>query len=304
MSTPPIQLEACERRFGERVALCDANLTLERGEIVGLAGPNGSGKTTLLRLLSGFLRPTSGSVRVFGMTPYSDQPRVMRRASFVFAPPALYGNLTAREHLLHLSAIRTADMPRVERREIDEALEQVGLLDRAGDRVRTFSFGMRQRLALALALVPVPELLVLDEPTDGLDPLAIGELRELLLRLRDERGATILFSSHLLSEVERLADRTWILSEGKTLFQGSPRELLDETESTRLRADDSVKAKRILEERGVRVRRVGEELEVRGTSLNEVRGFLGEEGVELLEYWNRRPSLEDALLARLEESEA
>ena len=211
----PVEVRGARRSFGRRVALDDVSLVVGPGEIVGLVGPNGSGKTTLLRLISGFLRPDAGDVRVFAIDPFRDQPRVMERTRFAFAPPALFETLTAEEHLRYLASIRANGMPPVSRTEIARTLETVGLADRAGDRVKTFSFGMRQRLALAQALLPTPKLLVLDEPTDGLDPLAVLELRDLLLRLRDEHGLAILLSSHLLMEVEELVDGMLVLSEGR-----------------------------------------------------------------------------------------
>ncbi len=222
----PIRVSGANRRFAARVALDGVDLEVRPGEIAALIGPNGSGKTTLLKLVAGFLRPDSGEVRVFGLDPARERPAVMRRTRFAFAPPALFEALTAREHLVHLVGIGGG---RAKASEIERALETVGLADRADERVRAFSFGMRQRLALAQALVPVPELIVLDEPTDGLDPLAVLELREVLRRLRDEHGTAVLLSSHLLVEVEELVDRLLVLHEGRELFGGSPAELLRET---------------------------------------------------------------------------
>lgn len=220
-----IETTRVARRFGKRLALAGIDLELREGSILALVGPNGSGKTTLLRLLAGFLRPTAGSVRLFGLDPYRRRPSVMAHARFAFAPPALYDNLTARETLTALCRIGDGDSP--SNADIHGALETVGLSDRANDRVRAFSFGMRQRLALALTLLPRPRLLVLDEPTDGLDPLAVLELRAILRRIRDEHGVTILLSSHLLTEVEELVDELLLLNEGHALFHGAPLDLLE-----------------------------------------------------------------------------
>lgn len=210
------------RVFGRRQALEGVDLTLSAGRIIALAGPNGSGKTTLLNIIAGLLRPTSGSVRIFGLDPFRRRTEVMRRAGFDFAPPPLYDILTAREHLRFLSAAGAGRRDRPDASQIDAALRIVGLAERAEDKVRTFSFALRQRLALAQGLVPTPRLLVLDEPTDGLDRQAILELRNILRQLCDEHRMSILLSSHLLIELERLADHLLVLNEGRALFITHP----------------------------------------------------------------------------------
>ena len=223
MGEPVVRARGLARRFGARLALAPLELEVGAGEVLGLVGPNGSGKTTLLRMLSGFLKPSEGELRVLGCEPWSERARLMERARFAFAPPPLYERMSAREHLRCLGALG-GEPPSAA--DIQRALDTVGLGERADERVRAFSFGMRQRLALAQALVPRPELLVLDEPTDGLDPLAVLELREVLARLAREEGVTVLLSSHLLVEVEELVDRMLVLFEGRSLFLGTPHELL------------------------------------------------------------------------------
>jgi len=281
------------------VALADANLTVAAGEVIGLAGPNGSGKTTLLKMLAGMLQPSSGSVRVFGLDPRVDRSRVMRSARFAFAPPPLYDSLSAREHIEKLTALGGMDIPKAE---IDHALETVGLGDRAHDRVRGYSFGMRQRLVLALALLPRPRLLVLDEPTDGLDPLAVLELRDVLRRLRAEHGVSVLLSSHLLVELDELVDRLLVLDEGRELFQGTPDELCGDAEALCIRIDDPERAAEVLRGRGHNVSAVnrGEVRLQAGTlALVEAQELLAAAGLEVREYHIERPTLEAALLAQL-----
>jgi len=160
MAAVPVEVRGLGRRFGARIALAGVELRVEPGEIVGPVGPNGSGKTTLLRILAGLLRASAGEARVFGLEPFGRRELVMQRARFAFAPPALFESLTAREHLAYLSrlGLRSEAFPTPSA--IESALETVGLRERAGDRVHTFSFGMRQRLLLAQALLPLPELLV------------------------------------------------------------------------------------------------------------------------------------------------
>ncbi|MCZ6597180.1 MAG: ABC transporter ATP-binding protein [Planctomycetota bacterium] len=302
----PVEIRGLGRRFGRRRALDGVDLEVAPGEIVGLVGPNGSGKTTLLKILAGFLRPSAGLARVFGREPFAERARVMERARFAFAPPALWPALTGREHLRHLAAIRPGPMTRATATrgasEIDAALETVGLADRADDRVHAYSFGMRQRLVLAQALLPLPGLLVLDEPTDGLDPLAVLELRAVLKRLRDEHGLAILLASHLLVEVDELVDRMLVLREGKTLFSGRPRELSAGTERLLLAVDDVERALSCLRAHDLDARLDGGpeiELDAGAIDLELARELLGTAGVRLLGFHERRASLEEALLERL-----
>ena len=221
---PLITTTGLSKRYGRRIALSDFALRLDAGRITVLVGPNGSGKTTLLRAIAGLIKPTTGKVTVLGRDPWRERTAVMGAVRFAFAPPPLYSDLSARETMRALSDLHPRST--VDTRAIDTALDWVGLRDRADDRVRVYSFGMRQRLALALALVPLPRVLVLDEPTDGLDPLAVIELRTVLERLRTEHGVAILLSSHQLSEAQALADELIVLSDGHTLYRGTVADLL------------------------------------------------------------------------------
>jgi ABC-type multidrug transport system ATPase subunit len=295
----PLSVEQITRRYGRRLALDRADLIVLPGQIVGLVGPNGSGKTTLLRTVAGFLRPSAGKVRVFGRDPFVEQAQVMQRARFAFAPPALFDELTPREHLHYLAGLNHASIGKTE---IASVLAMVGLGERGGDRVGTFSFGMRQRVVLALALLPTPGLLVLDEPTDGLDPIGVLGLRELLLRLKNDHGVAILLSSHLLSEIEELADRLLVLESGKTLFYGDLDELTTGLERTRLRVSDLDASQAVLEAQGILVRRLADELElpVGRMDAQEAASILAAQGLRLLELRTHRPSLEEALLQRMQ----
>lgn len=289
------------RRFGRRVALEGIDLAVAEGEIVGLVGPNGSGKTTLLRILAGLLRPHGGTVQVLGFVPWAERHRVMRAARFAFAPPALFETLTPREHLRELGRLGGAP---VEAGAIDEVLALVGLSDRADDRVATFSFGMRQRLALALALLPRPRLLVLDEPTEGLDPLAILELRAILARLRAEHGLAILLSSHLLVEIDRLVDRLLVLREGRARFHGTPADLRRDTRRLVLQVDAGASLARGLRARGVEVAEPGDGTLVLPEdllTLDEARALCALHHATLRGFHHRVATLEEALLARLRE---
>ena len=301
----PIQLAGVVRKFATRVALDGIEFELEPGRIAGLVGPNGSGKTTLLKLLAGFLKPDAGTLRVFGRDPFRERADVMRRVRFAFAPPALFEELNAREHLVYLAKIGGGFAP--SRAEVDEALQTVGLADRASEPVRAFSFGMRQRLGLAQALLPRPDLLILDEPTDGLDPLAVLELREVLRKLRDEHGIAVLLSSHLLIEVEQLVDEMLVLQEGRAVFRGTPGELRRGGERLVLEAEDRELAGEALSARDLRaeLRSDGRfELEVGALSLDEAAALLASSGTQLVGFQIEQPSLESALLSKLRESES
>ena len=233
----------------------------------------------------------------------------------MFAPPACMERLTAREQVGLLAGLGVPARDRPLRREIGETLELVGLADRAGDRVGSFSFGMRQRLALAQALLPTPELLVLDEPTEGLDPLGVLELRELLLRLRDERGTAILLSSHALTEVDRLVDQLLVLREGRTVFRGEPAELRG-AERAVLDVEDRAAvdvALRALRDAGYDARPVeGDEAcgdasiecPADGLDLRRADELLAGAGARLAGFRRMRPTLERALLERLRDAES
>lgn len=305
MTGPLVEVRALRRMFGSREALAEVSFDVQPGTIFGLAGANGSGKTTLLKILAGFIAPSGGAARVFGLDPRRRRAEVMRDARFAFAPPALYESLTAREHIALLASLgATPDRGGRSRAvAVAAALDEVGLADRADDRVGTFSFGMRQRLVLAQALVPTPRLLVLDEPTDGLDPLAVLELRGVLRRLRDERGVTILLSSHLLVELDELVDELLVLDEGQTIYCGPPARLLDGEARLVLVMDDAARAAQLFTRRGLAAQSAGDGALVLGDGslpLAEAAEILRAGGLELLEYRVERPTLERALIARMQ----
>ena len=311
MSEVVVDISALSKRFGRRDALKAIDLQFVRGRIVAVAGPNGSGKTTLLRLMAGFLSPTSGTIRVFGLDPRRHRGEIMASARFAFAPPALYQQLTGRELLRSLASLRKKGAPRVSRDEIDFALDQVGLTDRADDLIRVYSFGMRQRLALAQALIPLPKLLVLDEPTDGLDPLAVLELREILRGLRDQFGVTILLSSHLLSEVEQLVDALVLLHEGEVLFSGAPESFISEAAHIRLELNANGRG----DDHAIDVLKAGGHDAITGEtggltlpsgsiSLQESAELLSAANISLTSFHEEKPTLERAILQRLRAAKA
>jgi ABC-2 type transport system ATP-binding protein len=218
---PAIELENLTRDFGRRRAVDALNLRIEAGEIVGFLGPNGAGKTTTIRCLLGLAKPTHGDARIFGKSVAREPLAALDGVGSLVEGAAIYDGVSARDHLRAAAFFVGKEVPPAE---IDAALAAVGLADRARDRATEFSRGMKQRLALATALLGNPRLLVLDEPTDGLDPIGTVEIRKLLKRLRDG-GATVFLSSHLLHEVEATCDRVAVLDGGKLRAVGSVGEL-------------------------------------------------------------------------------
>lgn len=200
--------------------LTNISLQVNRGDIYGFLGPNGSGKTTTLSLLLGLLKNQCGTIEVLGYELRHHRQEVLRKVGSLIENPSLYNHLTAKENLEVYREVYGATKARLQ-----EVLNLAGLGDTGNKTVKQFSLGMKQRLSLALALLPKPELLILDEPTNGLDPAGILELRSLIKRLRDEEGITFLISSHILSEVEKVVNRIGIIYQGRMRFQGSLEEL-------------------------------------------------------------------------------
>jgi ABC-type multidrug transport system ATPase subunit len=200
--------------------LFDINLEVEKGSIYGFLGPNGSGKTTTLSLLLGLLNNQKGDIEIFGQHLEANRTEILKKVGSLIETPSLYNHLTARENLEVYRRIYGAPKTRV-----DEVLDIVNLGETGKKTVKKFSLGMKQRLSIALALLPSPELLILDEPSNGLDPAGIIELRKLIKKLNKAFGMTILISSHLLTEVEKMVSHVGIIYKGKMLFQGSLQEL-------------------------------------------------------------------------------
>ncbi|MFR9771317.1 ABC transporter ATP-binding protein [Nocardia sp. SC052] len=195
------------KRYGEHTAVDDVSMSVAYGEIYGFLGPNGAGKTTTLRMLAGLIRPSEGTATVAGHRP--GDPAVVRRIGVLIEGPGFYPYLSGRDNLRVLAEYRGLGRP-----EVEDALERVGLAGRAEDKYRTYSLGMKQRLGVGAALLGNPDLLILDEPTNGLDPAGMAEMRELITALAAE-GRTVLLSSHMLSEVQAICDRVGVISQGR-----------------------------------------------------------------------------------------
>jgi len=208
-------LKTCNltKQYKENTAVDNLNMNILKGDIYGLLGENGAGKTTIMRMILGLIKPTNGSVELFGEKLTEDKKYVLARVGSIIEFPGFYGNLTAVENLnIHRKLMGIPDESRIR-----EVLEIVGLTETANKRAKDFSLGMKQRLGIARALLHNPEFLVLDEPTNGLDPMGIMEIRNLILDLSKKRHITVLISSHILSEVQQLATRLGIMHKGKLL---------------------------------------------------------------------------------------
>ena len=211
-----IETTLLTRTFGARVAVDRVNLRVPAGVIYGFLGPNGAGKTTTIRMLLGLTRPTSGSVRLFGETFSRERRKLLQEVGALVEEPSLYPHLTGRENLEIIRRLRNRS-----RQDVDALLRQFEFASAARDVVATYSSGMRQTLGLAAACLGQPRLLILDEPTNGLDPGATRKLRALLRGQVERHGVTVFVSSHILGEVEQLADWVGIIDHGRLLFQGT-----------------------------------------------------------------------------------
>lgn len=211
-----VQTENLSKSFGKEQAVSNINLKIRKGEIYGFLGPNGAGKTTTIRMLLGLMKPSSGTIKIFQKDVTKDRINILAKVGSLVENPSYYPHLTAYENLEALRKILGVPKSR-----IDEVLAIVRLKDAANKKVKGFSLGMKQRLGIAASLLHNPELLILDEPTNGLDPSGIIEIRNLIKRLPAEYGMTIIISSHLLSEIDQMATQVGIVLKGKMIFQDS-----------------------------------------------------------------------------------
>ena len=241
-----IETWALQKWYGSIHAVNNLHLQVGAGNVYGILGPNGSGKSTLLRLLLGLVRPDAGAITLFGLPLATHRDRILHRVGALIEKPDFYEYLSAYRNLALLSRLSGL---RLQRQQIMDSLEQVGLAARAHSKVKTFSQGMRQRLGIAQALLHDPELLILDEPTNGLDPQGVADVRALIVRLNQEQGKTVLLSSHLLHEIERVATHVLVLHQGRTVVEGAVHDLLESSEArVQLLVDEPQVTRRILED--------------------------------------------------------
>jgi ABC-2 type transport system ATP-binding protein len=287
-----VETRGLSKRYSGGVLAVDGlDLTVRRGEVYGFLGPNGAGKTTTMRVLVGLIRPTSGSVRVAGHEPGA--PEGLARVGCVIETSTFYPYLSGRDNLRVVASY--AGLPTTK---VEAALEEVDLVGRGGDRYGTYSQGMRQRLGLAAALMKEPELLILDEPTNGLDPQGMVEMRDLIRRL-GQGTRTVLLSSHLLGEVEQICQRVGVINGGRLVAEG-PLEELRGAEGLLVRAEPTDKALQVLEAAlspaSVRRRDGLFELNAEPSRAAELNARLVQAGVSVSELRPRERSLEEVFL--------
>jgi len=288
-----VEIDAISKSFTPgRIAVDGVSFTVKRGEIFGLLGHNGAGKSTLLGCTLGMVYPDEGEVRIDGISVQRDRNRALRKVGAIFEAPAFYDYLSGWQNLKTLAALSGF----TDREEIRRVVAMVQLTERIQNPVGTYSHGMRQRLALAQALLPSPEVLLLDEPTDGLDPEGIREFREFVLRLRDERGITILFNSHLLAEVELLCDRVAIIKRGRLLYTGDGTDLRQENQRFSFAVDDWALLRAVAEPLGARLDGEAHLLLPLGVDVAEVVAAAVRSGVKVREVRPHKETLEDLYL--------
>lgn len=292
-----LQTHNLSKRFKNRWAVRDLNLEVRRGDVFGFLGPNGAGKSTTIRMLLSLVQPTAGEILLFEKRLRSHRNGILSHVGGLVEAADFYLYLTARRNLQIVAGLRGG----CSTQEIDEVLELVGLRERADERVKAFSHGMRQRLGIAQALLGSPEFIILDEPTTGLDPQGIKEVRELIKRLSTERAITIFLSSHLLSEIEQTATSMAIINRGKLVVQGRVRDLLNNGASiVRIDAHPQEKAIAVLRRhpavQNVRARDEGLDVTVPPEHISELNAMLVAEGIQVRALIPRR-SLEEYFLS-------
>lgn len=243
MSDVMLQTTGLTKSFRGRRVVDDLDLRVMEGDVYGFLGPNGAGKSTTIRMIVGLVHPNQGSAKLLGVDVHSDRTRALRSVGALVESPTFYKYMSGRDNLRILARLSGE----CDDRRIDQVLETVDLLDRARDKVKTYSQGMRQRLGIAQALLPNPRLVILDEPTNGLDPQGMKDMRGLIERLARDEKVTVFVSSHLLHEVEQVCTQVGIINRGKLVAQGDVQSLLQtETDLVDLQVSDSAKAMQIL----------------------------------------------------------
>lgn len=234
MLNKKIEVKNVSKKIGKRTILRDVSFEVYEGDICGFIGPNGAGKTTMIRVVTNLIAPTEGEVNVNGANVVKERKAALLKLGAIVEEPIFFPYMSGRKNLQNL-AMLNPDMSKAEQREkVEEVLKIVDLEHRGDDKVKTYSLGMKQRLGIAQALLNNPEIIILDEPANGLDPMGMRDLRELIFKLQKEKKITFFISSHLLDELQQLCNRFIVIKEGKLVWQGNKNELEGMSESGRL----------------------------------------------------------------------
>lgn len=297
--TPVLQLKNLKKTIKGKEIIKHIDLTLYPSQIFGFLGPNGAGKTTTIRMIVGLIRPTEGSVTICGYSVSRDFVKAMSNVGCIIESPDMYKYLTGMENLLQYAAMNKT----IGRQRVLDVVEMVGLQHRIKDKVSTYSLGMRQRLGIAQALLSRPKLLILDEPTNGLDPAGITEFRKLIRRLAYEEGMTVFVSSHLLMEIQEMCDTVSIIKQGTIIKTGAVQELLHD-DKIEWQLNDPQKAITLLNEhwniKAVQLKKNTVGARLGEPSLAEINELLIKEGLELTYCSSKQNTLEDLFLGLTE----
>jgi ABC-2 type transport system ATP-binding protein len=290
-----VQTQNLSKMYGGINRVDKVDLHVQEGEIYGFLGPNGAGKTTTLKMLLGLIKPSGGTIKIFGENLNKHRPTILERTGSLIESPSYYGHLTGLENMKVMQRLRN-----VPDKNVDEALRIVRLENQKNKKAEQYSLGMKQRLGIAMALLAFPKLLILDEPTNGLDPAGIGEIRELIKLLPARYGITILLSSHLLSEIEQIATSVGIISEGNLLFQGNMASLREKSKTTIfLKTGDNAKAEQLLLTEGYSPAQSSSRLEfdnLEDKKVAEINSLLVTHNIPVTRIEEQKKSLEDIFL--------
>jgi ABC-type multidrug transport system ATPase subunit len=292
-----IKVQALSKNFGAIKAVDQLSFEVAAGQVYGFLGQNGSGKSTTIRMLLSLIHPSQGHIEIFGQSLTGNRSAILEQIGAVIERPDLYPYLTAQEHLTLFAKLRKQ---KIAPSKIEATLAQVGLLARANDKVQTYSLGMKQRLGIGIALLHDPKLIILDEPTNGLDPQGIADIRQLIKSLSKEEGKTVLVSSHLLSEIEQIASHILIIHQGKKMAEGPTSSLLDPNKTiVQIKTLDDADAKQKLMESSYRSnlleRNEGLYLTIPKLEIPALNAFIVASNIDLISL-EAKNSLEDYFL--------
>jgi ABC-2 type transport system ATP-binding protein len=292
-----LEAEQVTKKVGARTLIDGVSFSVKKGQICGFLGPNGAGKTTLIRLFTGLIRPSSGDLRINGISVTKNRTQALEQIGAIVESPIFFPYLTGRKTLINLARLHPQLKRRHRKRKVEEVLEKVGLTHAADQKVGTYSLGMKQRLGIAQALLGDPTIIILDEPANGLDPMGMRELRKLILQLREEAGCSFLISSHLLDELQQVCDHLVVIKEGKLIWQGEMSEIFGETCYVYTLSPLS-KAKALIQKQYT-VQKLSEnqlQVVIQDEEVSRLNQQLIENGIQVMGVEKRRKRLEDAFV--------